>query len=104
MKKKRSRSGDRFLHDIMSAAIGGAGNTKKDACLDAGVKEHGSQHRKHFPHRSLSEMTAYMCWKDFVDGRKPDPLANLKLSAGHIIVDSLPSKMKERMKFLAQLI
>jgi len=106
MRKKRSgsdRSGDRFLHDIMSTAIGGAGNMRKDQAIDQGVREHGSQHRKFFPHRSLSEMTAYMTWKDFVDGRKPDPLVNLRLSAGHMIVDSLPSKMKERMKIIQSL-
>ncbi|MDP2362685.1 MAG: hypothetical protein Q8M94_02825, partial [Ignavibacteria bacterium] len=60
MQKKRSssedRSGDRWLHDFFSRNIGGESNIKKDAAIDIGVKEHGSQHRKHFPHRSLSEM------------------------------------------------
>ncbi|MDD5474723.1 MAG: hypothetical protein PHU34_11355 [Candidatus Methanoperedens sp.] len=106
-KKKRTgsgdRSGDRFLHNLVSANLCGIENMKRDAVLDFGTKEHGSQHRKHFPHRSLSEMTAYLTWRDFVDGRKPDPLMNLRISTGHIIVDSLPAKMKERMKFLQTL-
>ncbi len=104
MKKKRSstgdRSGDRFLHDIMSTAIGGAGNMRKDQAIDQGVREHGSSHRQHFPHRTIPEATMYLIWRDAIDGRKIDPVMSAKIAAGHMIVDSLPSKMKERMKLL----
>ncbi len=103
MKKKHSsgdRSGDRYLHNLVSAHIAGAENMKRDSCVDAGVQQHGSRHRSQFPHRNIAEMTAYMTFRDFVDGRKPDPLVNLRLATGHVIVDSLPAKMKERMKLL----
>lgn len=106
-RKKRSgsddRSRDRWIHDIMSATLTNGREVRKDACLDAGVKEHGSQHRKHFPHRSLSEMVMYMTWRDVVDGKTPDVLLNSRLVVGHAIVDSLPSHLKERMKLMQQI-
>lgn len=107
MKKKRSgsgdRSGDRWIHDLMSTAIGGADNMRKDQAIDQGAKEWGSQHRKHFPHRSIPEATAYLMWRDVIDGKKIDPVMNAKITAGHMIVDSLSAKMKERMKLLQQI-
>lgn len=104
MKKKRSgsgdRSGDRFIHDVVSSAIGGAENRRRDQPIDAGAREFGSSHRRQFPHRSIPEACAYLCWRDFIDGRKIDVATNAKITAGHFIVDSLPSKIKERMKLL----
>ena len=97
------RSGDRFMHNLMSMQIAGAENMKRDACVDVGSQQFGSSHRSQFPHRNLGEMTAYMCWRDFVDGRKPDPVLNAKLAAGNIIIDRLPSKLKEKMKLVQQL-
>ncbi|MDP2106754.1 MAG: hypothetical protein Q8J76_12225 [Desulfobulbaceae bacterium] len=76
---------------------------RKDQAIDQGVKDHGAQHRKFFPHRSLSEMSAHLMWRDVVDGRKFDPVMSAKIAAGHMIVDSMPSKLKEKMKFLQTL-
>ncbi len=97
------RSGDRFLHDIFSASIAGPQNMKKDACVDVGSQQYGSTHRSQFPHRNLGEMTAYMCWRDFIDGRTPNPILNAKLAIGHMIVDKLPSKLKDKMKLVQQI-
>lgn len=106
MQKKHTgsdRSGDRFLHNLVSAHIAGVENMKRDACVDAGVQQHGSRHRSQFPHRNIAEMTAYMTWRDFIDGRKPDPLVNLRLAAGHVLVDSLPSSVKKKMQLINSL-
>lgn len=106
MKKNRSgagasdRSGDRFLHNFVSAHLAGAENMKRDQPIDAGAREFGSSHRRQFPHRSIPEACAYLCWRDFIDGRKIDVATNAKITTGHFIVDALPAKMKERMKLI----
>lgn len=96
------RSGDRFLHDIISASLAGSQNMKKDACIDQGAKTFGSHHRAEFPHRSIPEACAYMCFQDIVNARKVDLPLNLKLTCGHFLVDRLPSKLKEKMKLVQQ--
>lgn len=78
----------------------GVEDIRKDQCIDAGVKEFGSRHRQHFPHRGISEAVGYMCFQDVIQGRSINLEQNLKATCGHFLVDSLPSKMKERMKLL----
>ncbi len=106
-KKKQTRpnsdrSGDRFIHDLMSSAIAGSENMRKDACVDVGSKTFGSSHRSQYPHRSVSEMVTYMCLTDIAQGRVPNPVLNGKLALGHVIVDKLPSKLKDKMKLVQQ--
>ncbi len=107
-KKKQARpnsdrSGDRFLHDIVSASLAGAENMKRDVCIDQGAKTYGSSHRSQFPHRNIGEACAYMCFQDVVNQRKVDVATNFKLTCGHFLVDRLPSKLKEKMKLVQQI-
>lgn len=96
------RSGDRWIHDIMSAGLTKGQDIRKDAAIDIGVKEHGSHHRAHFPHRNIGEACGYLCFQDIANGRKIDVATNMKVTIGHFAVDRLPSKLKERMKLIQQ--
>ncbi len=91
---------DRFLHDIVSTIVAGKKNRRKDASIDQGAKDHGSNHRNEWPHRNSGEMTMFLCMEDLKAGKKPDFAANIKLAMGHIMVDQLPSEMKTRMQLL----
>lgn len=94
------RSGDRWIHDIMSAGLTKGQEIRKDAAIDIGVKEHGGNHRNFFPHRSIPEAAAYLCWKDVVEGRKVNLPLNLQVTCGHFIVDSLPTSLKKKMQLI----
>lgn len=101
---KRYRNSDRFIHDVMSSAIAGKQNAHKDAAIDIGVIEHGSQHRKKFPHRSVPEATMYLTLRDVVNGRKPDIVQNFCLCIGHMAVDKIDSKTKQKLSAFATLV
>ncbi len=103
MRKKRSSSGDRFLHDIVSTAIAGESNRRRDQPIDSGVKTHGSSHRDKFPHQSITQACAYLCLQDAVHMRKIDVITNTKVAAGHFFVDSLSPKLKEKIQMAHRL-
>ncbi len=95
---------DRFLHDIISTALAGKKNRRKDASIDRGAKEHGSNHRNEYPHRSVQEMTIFLNLEDIKAGRKPDFTENAKLAAGHMMVDSISPAIKTKMQLISLLV
>ncbi len=94
---------DRFLHDIVSTALAGKKNRRKDASLDRGAKEYGSNHRNEWPHRNSGEMALFLCMEDRKAGREPDFTSNMKLAMGHIMVDQIPAGMKKKLQLISLL-
>ncbi len=94
---------DRFLHDIISTALAGKKNRRKDASIDRGAQEHGSNHRNEWPHRSIQEMVTFLCLEDIKAGRNPDFTENAKLAAGHALVDSISPAIKTKMQLISLL-
>ncbi len=91
---------DRFLHDIISTALAGKKNRRKDAAIDRGAKEHGSNHRNEWPHRNSGEMAIFLCMEDLKAGREPDFAENMRLAAGHMMVDRVSTELKTKMQLL----
>lgn len=91
---------DRFLHDIVSTIVAGKKNRRKDASIDQGAKDHGSNHRNEWPHRNVYEMATFLILQDIKMGIKPNPIEAVKLAIGHTIVDNIPSNTKTKWQLL----